>query len=440
MSDVRPPFAISPSLIARYFFHECDRFLRFASASSQQRKREEIPHVELDRSLVTRSVLESGLEWEKQLLAGPLANSAVIAPGDGLGPVHERRHDEAGTLAALATLDVGQTLYQPTLVAPVSLYRSFGLDPRLLRFTDCHPDLLMAVDGDHGPELRVIDAKASDMMKLSHRIQVGMYSMLLAHVLEASGLSSRFASSRLGGVWLFGHKQPEWFDLSRVIPHIETFLEHDLQPLLRAPAGDAFWHLYFRCEWCDYYPYCRAEAEQTSDVSLIPYLSTFAKRHLTEHLGIKTVEELQKRLTEDDRDALFVGSGSLEGRAGQIALAVDALLSGQDRPTGAASVGMPVGEHVRLIFTLQSEPVTGEIYCFALTRVGGNDLLGTGNRTIVGVASEPTPAALRGIRTQFVQSLLDILAPIDDYNRANAADWRAQKTVQAFVYDARAFA
>lgn len=435
MNDIRPPFAISPSRIARYFFHECDRFLRFASASSPQRQREGIPHVELDRSLVTRSVLESGFEWETQILAGPLEDCAVIAAGDDVAPIHERRHDEAATLAALATLTVGQTLYQPTLVAPGSLYERFGLDPGLVRFTDCHPDLLMAFDGDHGPELRVVDAKASDLMKLSHRIQVGIYSMLLVHVLEESGLSSRFAPPRLGGVWLFGHEQPEWFELSRVVPHIETFLEHELQPLLRAPAQEAFWHLYFRCEWCDYYSHCRAEAERTNDVSLIPYLTTFAKRHLRERLEVQTVGELQSRLNDDDIDALLVGSGSLEGRAGQVALAVDALLSGQERPTGAASVGMPVGEHVRLIFTLQSEPVTGEIYCFALTRVGGNDLLGSDKRTIVGVAAEPTTNALRDVRTQFVQSLLGTLARIDEFNRANAGDWRIQKTVQGFVFD-----
>jgi DNA replication ATP-dependent helicase Dna2 len=435
MSDVRPPFTVSPSRIARYFFHECDRFLRFTSASSPQRERDAIPHVELDRSLVTQSVLQSGFDWETKLLAGPLKNLAVIAPGDELTPVHQRRHDEAATLDALATLSVGQTLYQPTLVAPASMYERFGLDPGLLRFTDCHPDLLTAVDGEHGREIRVIDAKASDLMKLSHRIQVGMYSMLLAHVLEASGLPSRFTPSRLGGVWLYGHEQPEWFELSRVIPHIETFLERDLQPLLRAPAQDAYWHLYFRCEWCDYYSHCRPEAEQTNDVSLIPYLSTFAKRHLRERLGVNTVEELQGRLAEDDRDALFIGSGSLEGRAGQLALAVDALLSGQERPTGASSAGMPAGEHVRLLFTLQSEPVTGEIYCFAIARVGGNDLVGSDNRTIVGVAAEQTPDALRAVRTQFVQTLLDILSPIDEFNRANAADWRAQKTVQAFVFD-----
>jgi len=435
VSEVAPPFAVSPSRIARYFFQECDRFLRFASASAPQRRRDGIPYVERDRSAVTQSILASGFEWETQLLAGPLKNSAVIAPGDQRSPLHERQHDEAATLAALATLEVGQTLYQPTLVAPPSLYERFGLDPNLLRFTECHPDLLMAVDGEHGPELRVIDAKASDLMKLSHRIQVGMYSILLDHVLQASGLNSRLRPPRLGGVWLYGEEQPEWFELSRVIPHIETFLEHDLQPLLRAPAEDAFWHLYFRCEWCDYYWHCRAQAEKTNNVSLIPYLSTFAKRHLTERLGVTTVEQLRARLTEDDRDALFVGSGSLEGRAGQIALAVDALLSGQEQPTGAASVGMPVGEHVRLIFTLQSEPVTGQIYCYALTRVGGHDLLGADNRTIVGVAPQQTPQALRAIRTQFVHALLAILAPIDQYNRAHATDWRAQKTVQAFVFD-----
>src|SRR5207245_1379730 len=92
-------------------------------------------------------------------------------------------------------------------------------------------------------------------------------------------------------------------------------------------------------------------------------------------------------------------------------------------------------EHVRLTFTLQSEPVTGQTYAFALNRVGGNDLLGSDNRTIVGVATSPNPEALRAVRAEFVEALIGILQPLDQFNRANAADWRAQKTVQSFVFD-----
>src|SRR3712207_8655473 len=55
--------------------------------------------------------------------------------------------------------------------------------------------------------------------------------------------------------------------------------------------SNAFWHVYFRCEWCDYYQHCRAEADRTRDVSLVPYLSSFAKRHLRDVADVRTVDE-----------------------------------------------------------------------------------------------------------------------------------------------------
>lgn len=125
----------------------------------------------------------------------------------------------------------------------------------------------------------VCDLKATDDMKLFHRIQAALYSLILEHVLAAARLPLR--PSGRGSVWLFGAARLEPFALSHVRPLLETFLIHDLAPLLRAPARDAFWHLYFKCEWCDFYGHCRGESEAAGDVSLVPYLSTFAKRHLT---------------------------------------------------------------------------------------------------------------------------------------------------------------
>jgi hypothetical protein len=142
------------------------------------------------------------------------------------------------------------------------MYDAYGLDPDLVTFSDSRPDLLMVVDGEHGPEIRVVDLKASDFMKLSHRIQVGIYTLLLGHMLRAEGLD-HFHLSRVGGVWLYQAPEPEWFPLSSIIPPIEAFLERELTDLLTTPAGDVFWHLYYRCEWCDFYQHCRGEAERT---------------------------------------------------------------------------------------------------------------------------------------------------------------------------------
>jgi DNA replication ATP-dependent helicase Dna2 len=55
-----PPFRISPSTIARYFFHDCERFLYYTSATPRERKRQDIPTPAFDHSPLVASILAGG--------------------------------------------------------------------------------------------------------------------------------------------------------------------------------------------------------------------------------------------------------------------------------------------------------------------------------------------------------------------------------------------
>lgn len=48
----------------------------------------------------------------------------------------------------------------------------------------------------------IIDAKASPKVKLSHRVQVAMYSLYLDFVFQREGLIGDVVISSTGGVWL----------------------------------------------------------------------------------------------------------------------------------------------------------------------------------------------------------------------------------------------
>ena len=61
-------FNLSPSRLARFYFHECDRYLRYAAATKEQRAVDGIPPIELDHNLVTKAVLESGYAWEREIV------------------------------------------------------------------------------------------------------------------------------------------------------------------------------------------------------------------------------------------------------------------------------------------------------------------------------------------------------------------------------------
>src|SRR5437899_8523761 len=84
-----PPFRTNPSTIARYFFHDCERFLYYSSASPAQRKREGLPEPAFAQSPLVEAVLASGRRWEEEVLTRHLAGRVVIGPGPG--ELHTRR-------------------------------------------------------------------------------------------------------------------------------------------------------------------------------------------------------------------------------------------------------------------------------------------------------------------------------------------------------------
>lgn len=434
----QPKFTVSPSRIARYYFHECDRYLRYTSTPSERRAEEGVPARESRRSPIAEAILDGGFRWEERILDQFLAGKVIVGDaGEPDAPVHETRHDAAGTIAALLGASDGQAVYQGTLRAPASFYAEYRLDPGFVTVVDCYPDLLWVADpgGGAAPEVRVIDAKATDTARLAHRIQVGLYALILDHVLAGAGHAGYFSPTRQGGVWLYGQAEPEWFDLARIIPPLETFLRHDLMRVLSGPADEAFWHLSHRCEWCDWYPSCRVEADATQNVSLVPALSSFAKRHLAETAPpVTTLTDLAGLLDRPDAADQLAGCASLEGRERSLRLQVDALVSDAEQSTGAASVAMPKGEHVMVIMTLQDEPLTGSLYGYSIRRGKGAELFGDGFAEVARVAPDGDEATITGLRRNLVRDLMAVLGPVDEWNRTHD-EWKEQKTAQVFVFD-----
>src|SRR5262245_52191992 len=97
----QPPFRTSPSTIARYFFHDCERFLYFSSASPQQRKKEGLPEAQFDHSPLVAGILQSGFAWEQHVVETLLAGRVTIGPGEGA--LHTRRLPLAETIRRLSS-------------------------------------------------------------------------------------------------------------------------------------------------------------------------------------------------------------------------------------------------------------------------------------------------------------------------------------------------
>ena len=61
-----PPFRTGPSNIARYFFHDCDRFFRFTSTRTDAAAAHGVPRSGFDTSPVMQAILQAGYGWEEQ--------------------------------------------------------------------------------------------------------------------------------------------------------------------------------------------------------------------------------------------------------------------------------------------------------------------------------------------------------------------------------------
>ncbi len=110
------------------------------------------------------------------------------------------------------------------------------------------------------------------------------------------------------GIWLNG--KDELFNLNFNMKIIEEFLHYRLPEILQSPLESVPWHVHNRCELCDFYQYCRKEAEESNSVSLVPYLSVSGRKYMREaewdhKTSINSLSELEAFLDKKEADDIL---------------------------------------------------------------------------------------------------------------------------------------
>ncbi len=429
-----PRFNLSPSLIGWYFYHDCERYLRYHATPEQERERAGIPAVAADQSPVTRALLDAGVRWEEEVVQTRLAGNVRLPAGTG--PLTGRSFSIEESFNLFTRLSPGEAVYQPTIPVSVHFLRNYGLDPDLCRFSPCRPDLVRLGEGkERRPVLEVIDIKASEDLSVSHRVQATLYSLILDHALDLLGIDLPVDLDR-AGIWLYGKDEPESFGLHFNIRVIEDFLRHRLPAILAGPTEDVPWHLTSRCESCEFYPYCRGEAEATASVSQIPGLSSVGRRYLREApwnggSPVNTLDDLEGFLADPESDRCLDGCGSLAGRGDRLRATVRALGTGEVVPLAATSLALPIFEDIGIVMTLQKDPVSGRVYALGFRRFKGEAVYGTPSHEAVFVATAEGDCVR--VRQEFVHTFAAELAAVDGYNQGR--EWADRKSVQTYVYD-----
>ncbi|MCK9278630.1 MAG: ATP-dependent helicase, partial [Methanoculleus sp.] len=432
--SLMPRFNLSPSLIGWFFYHDCERYLRYHATPEQEREKVDIPVVTMDQSPTTRALLDAGIRWEEEVIRTKLAGR-VRLPG-GTGPITGRSFSIEESFNLFPRLSPGEAIYQSTIPVSVHFLRNYGLDPEVHRFSPCRPDLIRLGEGSGGePQLGVIDIKASEDLSVSHRIQATLYALILDHALDLLGIDLPVDMDR-AEIWLSGEDEPDSFSLHLNIRVLEDFFRHRLPDILAGPPEDVPWHITSRCESCEFYPHCREEAEACASVSRIPGLSSVARRYLREApwcpgQPINTLPDLEKFLADPASDRHLDNCGSLANQGDRLRATVRALSAGEVIPHAETSLALPVYEDIGIVLALQKDPVSSRIYALGYRRFKGEVVYGAPSHEAVFVAEDPDDCTR--VRREFLQALTAELTAVHDYNRGR--DWAGQKSVQTYVYD-----
>jgi len=434
-------YRLSPSIIASYFKHRCDRQYRWESVEQRDRGRTgigwnvpqsprfhsrpgiallmsagdafEVERLEqLQRDYGPDQVYHMGFEEEKgrrTVRPLPLADLAAVL-----------RRPSPPRFAAQIFLDLGETPdHERHFLA------RFGLDPALVRVGTARPDLLEvlpAVDGRR--RLRVWDFKASQAARHEHFIQVAFYTFLLEEALHAVGLDDAYAVDTQWGV-IYAREGPDEFALAPYRLAIEEFLRYRATPLLLTPAGEAHYHVNLGCPMCQYNDSCRAEADAGRDLSRVAYMTSESKRRLV-RAGFATHRDLAQ-LTEDDPrwERLRAAGHDLSLNLGRYVAVSQALDDGRPRPLHGLSLTVPAWESVRVVLSAEQDPVTNTCFALGLKTLEGWDAqskpIGVEH---VFLLDDPltTPDAEARLLLVFLRQLNELLLRVDAENAALAAE------------------
>lgn len=435
----RPPFKISPSRIARYFYHGCQRYLRYSAASTEARlAADRVPRLEREESPVTAAVMESGGQWEVQVLERHLGSAAHLAQGEG--PLHQRYFTWENSLGLLRDARPGSWIYQPTLRAPEHFYQRYQLDPRQVHISDNRPDLIQVLDAPQGSGrlLRLVDMKRGAAVRSTHQIQILFYALELESILaEASILDAR-VDLQQGAVWLGGQAHPSLCDLEGVRPHLESLLAQDLSAVLEAPLEEVRWHVQARCEWCPFFDHCRTQMQQSDDLSRLAYLSSHGKNFLWDR-HTRDLPALRDLLQQSEpADQALQHCASLRGQRLRLLARTRALQENRPQLHGQATLSLPrrTDQDIELILTLQREPLGGLLYAAGLKLNAGpavsTELLRRrgGQETRYQVAPGPQDSPM--VQRWLVMELYTLLQRIDAFNLAQP--WPQKLRLQVYTY------
>lgn len=418
---------ISASTVKNWFQYRCERKTRYDMMTRAER----------DDAIIVKE--ESGASWalegnkfEERVLAGVRAQQPLLAPAPG-----QDRLGQAETIAFLRGETREQVATQMGLEEGPALRAALGLAEHV-GINRSYTDLIFRHVTPESTSFKIIDIKATRRSTPFHRAQVAFYARVLQGMLSDLGIDATVDSE--GEIWhiqagsrlVDGLYDPAHFKLQPYLRLVDEFLRRDAPRIadrkVTARRDETFFHIYFKCEQCDYLGHCRVAIERldpaTNDVSAIPGVSHEGKIAL-----------LRRQLTtvgDVSRLAGLAGDGPTSWSLQRKSEAIIARAGAQAakairRMPDTLSYLMPAKIDRAFYLLADHDAVEDNLVTIGYIRRGGAP------RSIVRVIGRSSEDAERMALLEIFTALIADLGEIDDHNAT--ADPDQQLQVHIFVYE-----
>ncbi|KND03425.1 uncharacterized protein SPPG_00910 [Spizellomyces punctatus DAOM BR117] len=464
--DATSPGYLTATDLARFHVHFCRKLLWLSNDKRRRAKnRKEFTEV----SLWDQARFRKGTRWEDQLRVG-------------LELLHGPPHIiSAGELIGLITLDTRKHFYVVDVAfASPSFSRQFASKRsiRTVSFGTFKPDFLEIwkhTDEGNFTQIRwrVIDAKASRKVKISHQVQIGYYWLALNEIFqewvaEHPNRDVQLIGDDTGVVWIPStnsrHPTSGQFSVSLLRPLLEDFLFRDVPAILGRELKNVPWQYNSLCSGCEFMDRCRKEVVDEEKLSMIPQLSMKDHRFLLHVLGYMRnmnsghcaiepeIEELHRLLHPSKPNELAPIERLMEsvpGTYGRVQrllhLNLDAVkqrkigsceieespvLRSAIRHTveilGKRCLVFPRREDVAVYLSVGIDPETDKLFGFSIRAVSQSPGTFEFNRQVVADAREPD------ITRMFVETLANVIRQLIAIKESKEDE---NLYVQFFVFD-----
>jgi len=380
----------------------------------------ELNAVPVAKVIKKKSWADEGVEFENRVVAKLHREQGVLQPSRRNDPLEEKV-TAAFLQGQSSTSFAAQANLTPKGVPAFLQGTGLALKRNL-------PDLIRRAPINIGeqPVFTIIDVKATRRATAFHKTQVAFYVKVLDTLLTEMGLATGQCLDDHGEIWRIPDDglangedwYPERFALAPYLRIVDDFCANILPVIAKkvvAPSYDeTFFHLYFKCEQCDFIEHCLKSINQEKagdrDVSAVPGLTHEGKRSLHK-LNIRSVSDLAAASGLATRRDI---GWSLSRRAPLLVARASAIVAGGVlRTPEEHTFLMPPRVDVAFLIVVDHDPVDDRIAAIGYRKIEAG-------RSVHQKIEVPRSSSLADEATAIIQVLAALIEDLSGLDRINS--------------------